>query len=292
VVLEEKGEAGMKDFCEYVSGIELTLKAAGKISAPAKECAPTRAIDAAKRPVLMIMPHPDDETIVGALALRFLKECGRRVIVLCATLGSNRDRQLARHDELKAACAYIGFEARTVGARGLEGINPEAPKDAARWNVAVEAVAEVIGGTNPEIVFFPHEKDGNRTHEGVALLAAAALKKAAIPCRVFETEFWAAMKDPNLVVESSAEDVAQLVSALSLHIGEVARNPYHLRLPSWMMDNVRRGAELVGGQGVRAPDFTFATLYRHSTFDGENMTQYKRQLFLSADESPNGLIVV
>jgi hypothetical protein len=29
-----------------------------------------------------------------------------------------------------------------------------------------------------------------------------------------------------------------------------------------MMDNVRRGAELVGGQGGAAPRFPFATLYR------------------------------
>ncbi|MBV8915368.1 MAG: hypothetical protein JOZ05_20300 [Acetobacteraceae bacterium] len=57
-------------------------------------------------------------------------------------------------------------------------------------------------------------------------------------------------------------DVADLVAALSLHVGEVARNPYHLRLPAWMMDNVRRGAELVGGQGGAAPPFAFATLYR------------------------------
>ncbi|MCU0784602.1 MAG: hypothetical protein MUF81_11290 [Verrucomicrobia bacterium] len=29
-----------------------------------------------------------------------------------------------------------------------------------------------------------------------------------------------------------------------------------------MMDNVRRGAEFVGGQGGAAPDFQFAALYR------------------------------
>jgi len=29
--------------------------------------------------------------------------------------------------------------------------------------------------------------------------------------------------------------------------GEVRRNPYHARLPAWMMDNVRRGAELWAG---------------------------------------------
>jgi len=42
----------------------------------------------------------------------------------------------------------------------------------------------------------------------------------------------------------------------------VRRNPYHLRMPAWLQDNVRRGAELVGGQGGAAPDFLFATLYR------------------------------
>jgi hypothetical protein len=85
------------------------------------------------------------------------------------------------------------------------------------------------------------------------------------------------MDAPNLMVESSAADVADLVAALSLHEGEVARNAYHLRLPAWMIDNVRRGAELVGGQGGTAPRFAFATLYRlrrwengrfHNIFEG------------------------
>jgi hypothetical protein len=80
---------------------------------------------------------------------------------------------------------------------------------------------------------------------------------------VFETEFWGAMATPNLMVESSAGDVGDLMSALSFHVGEVKRNPYHLLVPAWMQDNVRRGAELVGGQGGDAPDFTFCTLYRH-----------------------------
>jgi len=56
--------------------------------------------------------------------------------------------------------------------------------------------------------------------------------------------------------------VADLLAALSFHVKEVRRNPYHLRMPAWLIDNVRRGAELVGGQGGAAPDFTFATLYR------------------------------
>jgi hypothetical protein len=64
------------------------------------------------------------------------------------------------------------------------------------------------------------------------------------------------------MVEYSDQDAADLMTATSFHVGEVKRNPYHVLIPAWMMDNVRRGAELVGGQGGAAPQFTFAQLYR------------------------------
>ncbi len=72
------------------------------------------------------------------------------------------------------------------------------------------------------------------------------------------------------MVEADAQTLADLVAATSLHVGEVERNPYHLSLPAWMQDNVRRGGELVGGQGGAVPDFVFATLYRLRKWqDGE-----------------------
>jgi hypothetical protein len=76
------------------------------------------------------------------------------------------------------------------------------------------------------------------------------------------------MATPNLMVESSVEDLADMMTALSFHVGEVQRNPYHLLVPPWMQDNVRRGGELVGGQGGAAPDFVFCTLYRLRRWSG------------------------
>jgi hypothetical protein len=73
------------------------------------------------------------------------------------------------------------------------------------------------------------------------------------------------------MVEVSAADLADLIAALTFHVGEVRRNPYHLTLPAWMVDNVRRGGEVVGGQGGAAPDFTFATLYRLRRWSGREM---------------------
>jgi len=82
-------------------------------------------------------------------------------------------------------------------------------------------------------------------------------------------------------------DVVDLLMALSFHAGEVQRNPYHVRMPAWLIDNVRRGGELVGGQGGPAPDFQFATLYRFRRWrEGQFEDVFKGGNFLAAGESP------
>lgn len=216
-------------------------------------------------PVLIFSPHPDDECIIGGLALRWLREAAVRICNIAVTLGSNRDRQQPRLQELKGACNWIGFELETTGPSGLEKINPKTrANDPAQWQAAVKVIAATLTRHRPRAIFFPHELDWNSTHIGTHFLVMDALKTMppAFNTILVETEFWGQMAAPNLMVESSVEDVADLIAALSFHVGEVRRNPYHLRMPAWLQDNVRRGAELVGGQGGNAPDFAFATLYR------------------------------
>jgi len=214
---------------------------------------------------LIFAPHPDDETIIGGLPLRLARELGFRVIDVAVTLGSRLERREGRRQELIDACTYLGFELYIPGGDGFSDINPEARKQLPEnWGSAVAILTSLLAAEQPTAIFLPHAEDWNRTHLGVHQLVMEALARqpAAFACQVVETEFWGAMDTPNLLVESSQEDVADLVAALSLHVGEVARNPYHLRLPAWLTDNVRRGGELVGGQGAAVPDFAFATLYR------------------------------
>src|SRR5271154_1763932 len=217
-------------------------------------------------PVAMIFsPHPDDECIIGGLALRLVREAEMRVINVAVTLGSKKERQQARWRELKKACGLIGFGLEKTAPNGLEKINFKTrTNDPKHWLRAVKIIAASLTKNRPRVIFFPHKLDWNVTHIGVHFLVMDALKTLPpdFQTTLVETEFWGQMPSPNLMVESSAADVADLIAALSFHAGEVRRNPYHLRLSSWMQDNVRRGAELVGGQGGAAPDFTFATLYR------------------------------
>ena len=96
------------------------------------------------------------------------------------------------------------------------------------------------------------------------------------------------MQTANLMVEYASEEVGDLVAATSFHVGEVQRNPYHVLIPAWMMDNVRRGAELVGGQGGAAPAYLFAQLFRlrHWT-GGQAQDCLARGRLLPAYENPD-----
>jgi LmbE family N-acetylglucosaminyl deacetylase len=242
---------------------------------------------------LIFSPHPDDECIVGGLALRLLREAGMRVINVAVTQGSNPERQKARWQELKNACEWLGFELEQTAPNGLEKINPKTRTDDPKhWSDAVKIIAASLTRHQPSVIFFPHELDWNSTHIGTHFLVMDALKTLPQNFQIMlvETEFWGQMPSPNLLVESSVDDVADLTAALSFHVGEVRRNPYHLRLPAWLQDNVRRGAELIGGQGGAAPDFTFATLYRLRQWkNGRVKNIYDGGKQISATENPNDI---
>lgn len=214
---------------------------------------------------LIFSPHPDDEVIIGGLPLRLMRELGWNVINVAVTQGSNKKRQTERWEELRACCDYIGFGLLATGPGGLEGINLDSrTRHPNEWIRSVDCIAKILAEQKPRAIFFPHDDDWNITHIGTHHLVVDALKKLSgdFTCVAVETEFWGAMDTPNLLVESSEPDIVDLITALSFHVGEVKRNPYHLRMPAWLMDNVRRGGELVGGQGGAAPDFLFGTLYR------------------------------
>ena len=255
---------------------------------------PSRPVLAADAPrALFFAPHPDDETISGGLALRLLREAKFNVINVAVTQGSKKERQAERLMELQNACAYLGFGVQTTGPNGLERVTAKTRQtDAHYWKAMVQVIAEILIKHQPRVIFFPHERDWNGTHIGVHHLVMDALHTMSpgFECYVVETEFWGAMDDPNLAVEISATDLADLIAATSFHVGEVKRNPYHLSLPAWMMDNVRRGAELVGGQGGAAPEFQFAALCRLRRWShGKLAGVSSGGKFLSQTETPTSL---
>lgn len=284
----------MNPYHRYVSELARLVSEARSFPLGGLPALPRPAISAGAPRVLIFSPHPDDECIIGALALRLLREAGMHVVNVAVTQGSNKARQAGRLLELRAACDYLGFELIETAPGGLENINVKTRTgDPTEWRASVERIATIIAEQQPKAVFFPHDTDWNSTHVGTHLLLMDALasQSSGFSCHVVETEFWGAMASPNLMVESSVDDVAGMITALSCHVEEVRRNPYHLLLAPWMQDNVRRGGELVGGQGGAAPDFVFCTLYRLRRWAGGQLqTTYTGGRNLPVSVNPSTLL--
>ncbi|HZV35409.1 MAG TPA: PIG-L family deacetylase, partial [Verrucomicrobiae bacterium] len=240
--------------------------------------------------VLIFSPHPDDEVIIGGLALRLLREANWNVINVAVSLGSKKERQAGRLAELRGCCDCIGFGLVQTAPAGLDKIHfKNRSEDAERWADNVKVIADILAKHQPKVILFPHEGDWNSAHIGTHFLVMDALKNlpANFSCYAVETEFWGAMATPNLMVEISPRDLGDLITALTFHVGEVQRNPYHLSLPAWMVDNVRRGSEVACGQGGAAPDFVFATLYRLRKWSGGKLEKiFDGGRALSANENP------
>ncbi len=192
-------------------------------------------------------PHPDDEAISGALAIRLSVENHCPVTNVAVTLGSDPKRRVARKKELARALKLLKWKGVAL------------PED---WSAKERALVTFFMRQRPAVVLAPHPGDRHPTHVRTAKLVRAALKRSGIDTTVAWAEYWAPQPHPNALVEVTPEILTKQLRALACHAGEVARNPYHLRLPGWMMDNVRRGSEWLGGKGAPAAPFVYGQLYR------------------------------
>jgi len=285
----------MNPYTRFVTDCARAIKEARSISLGGIPPAPRPQIAPDAPRALFFAPHPDDETISGGLALRLYREAKMNVINVAVTQGSKKERQAERLVELQNACDYLGFGLQTTVPNGLERVTARTRQgEPSYWSGMVKVIADILVKHQPRVILFPHERDWNGTHIGVHHLVTDALRlmPAHFDCFTVQTEFWGAMDDPNLAVEISEGDLADLIAGTSFHVGEVKRNPYHLSLPAWMLDNVRRGAELVGGQGGAAPDFTFAALCRLQKWSGGSLQKVlDGGKFLSKSENPASLFL-
>lgn len=220
--------------------------------------------------VMILSPHPDDECITGSLALRLHRENNAHVLNVAVTVGSNKDRQNARRKELEEACEVLEIE------------NAYLPED---WKKKEKELKSLIQKYQPQLIIAPHVKDFHPAHIKTGELLKKVLtslkKNVAL---VAWSEFWGQMTKPNLLIEVPREILELQIEALTKHVGEVSRNPYHLRLPAWMMDNVRRGSEVVGGKGSAATQMAFGVLYQLQLCkNGKFSTPKLRDQFLTSE---------
>lgn len=225
--------------------------------------------------VVLCPPHPDDEALNGALAQRLRQGSGAEVTSVAITLGSDRSQRPRRLREIEAACRALDFKLVVVRhPSGLDEVTEKSrSSDPGKWSDKVKALREIFDAEKPDVVLAPHEHDFNTTHVGTHWLVVDALgehleRSGRGPVLLAETEIWHQIERPNLMLGLTPEFVAAQLVGITEHGDEMRRNPYHLRHPCRLMDNVRRGSEVVAGQGAAARDYAFAEIYNVAMMKG------------------------
>ncbi len=241
----------LMNFESYVQSFQKLYLDAKGLGSP--EFPPLRSLFSfeSKR-ILIIAPHPDDECLMAGMPLRAKLEFKAEVAVLPFTYGSKVERQIDRKHELDNALQILEFSK----------LDPRASGEA---ELSFDQLRAAIESFRPDTVVLPHPKDGHATHMRCSTLALQATleiaQKQSRRIQTFQTEFWHSMDSPNLLVPLSSELVTRMGKALLCHVGEVTRNPYHLTLPAWLMDQVRKGSEIE--KGAAKGNAVFGQLYRH-----------------------------
>ncbi|MCY7304909.1 MAG: PIG-L family deacetylase [Rhodoferax sp.] len=283
-------------FSDYVRAFPGLLRCARAADMRAAAAAPMAPALLSAPVCLIFSPHPDDEAIAGALPWRLRSQNGWRVVNVAVTLGSNHTRRAARWQEAQACCDYLSFELCSASGEtqiGMERITPATERsEPGHWAASVQKIAAVLLQYQPRVIVCPHADDGHPVHVGTHFLVHCALGQigSALLPHVLLSEYWNTQGKPGLMVELGVPEVTRLVSALSLHVGEVARNPYHLTLPVCFMDAVRRGSERVGAAGAPGAGFDFAALYGWTRWNGSHCVAQPTRL-LPLTSSPAAFFV-
>lgn len=152
-----------------------------------------------KGPVLVIAPHPDDETLGCGGLIAALVQSGTRVHTLFVTDGSSSHRNskswpapriaLQRQQEAANALALLGagLEPRTFLA--LTDANMPAP-GLVEYEGAMTDVLAILRTLNPSLVIAPWRRDPHCDHRDAWSLITDALRRAGQTPDVLEYTIW------------------------------------------------------------------------------------------------------
>ncbi len=160
---------------------------------------PLRTIDnIAQSPVLVVAPHPDDETLGcgGAIALLRSLNCHVRVMVMSdGTLSHPRSRKYPA-DQLKAlresetieALSLLGIESKNIDFLGLPD-GSISTYDSHKTN-AIIACCRQLTEIVPQTIFLPWRYDPHPDHRGSWNLINTALSCLSLEPRIIEYPIW------------------------------------------------------------------------------------------------------
>ena len=221
----------------------------------------------ARRTLLHLAPHPDDELMGGPAIMLDLQASGHRIINLACSLGRPEDQE-RRKAEARESSRRTGFELVIPSRPAALGSGGDL--DTAQAELAT-LIAELVRQEAVDIVFSPSPHDRHPGHEVVGRAALDALSPLEDTAPAWWMwGLWADLPFPTLIAYFGSERLRQILHALDAHAGELGRNDYRRLVEGRALANAVLGPELVFGFGRRGGRGELAELATEVVFtDGD-----------------------
>ena len=236
-------------------------------------------VDRTHKSILIVAPHPDDETLGCGGAIAYLRRLNVAVKVLVVSDGTkSHPNSLAypppvlkkvREQESLAALAVLGVAPKAVTFLGMpdgavpivaegvtrgqgDGIN----KKILEYRDAIALISQYLTNLTPSIIFLPWRKDPHPDHRASWQLFATATQNLTHPPRIIEYPIWdwdtkqrgnfadsinAWRLDINSVLELKRQAIAQYRSQIGDLIDD---DPEGFRLSPEMLQNFTQPWEI------------------------------------------------
>jgi LmbE family N-acetylglucosaminyl deacetylase len=201
----------------------------------------------ARRTLLHLAPHPDDELLGGPAIMLALQASGHRIINLACGMGRAADRE-RREGEARESSRRTGFE--LVIPDSPAEIGSADDLDAAQPELAA-LITDLVHREAVDIVFSPSPHDRHPGHEVVGRAALGALSRLGAEAPAWWMwGLWADLPFPNLIAYFGQERLGQVLRALDAHAGELRRNDYRRLVRGRAEANAVLGPERIFGLGA------------------------------------------
>ncbi|GGQ75439.1 PIG-L deacetylase family protein [Couchioplanes azureus] len=166
------------------------------------------------RRILVVSPHPDDETVGCGGALRLHVLAGAEVRVVFLTSGEAGGHGLGPDETRRTREAEAAAAAAALGLAGIEFWRlPDGRLTATRATSA--RLSELISTFRPDVIYVPHDGEQHPDHRAAARLvhrATARLDGGAARPRVLMFEVWTPLGELDELVDISPVIDAKLTA--------------------------------------------------------------------------------
>jgi len=195
--------------------------------------------------ILILAPHPDDETIGMGGTIKKLNKLGHKIFLCIISDGASskdgdKKKSKIRKDDCKKVGKFLGV-ARIIFLNFPDTRLMEIPQ--VEINSSIE---DIIKKTNPEILFIPPENDLHTDHSKVHNCALVASRSLTNQIKhIYSYEILGHVKTPFLpnVFIDIEKFLSKKITAFKMYKSEQKEFPHHRSIKSIENLAIRRGVE-------------------------------------------------